>query len=211
MSDARLVALYLRSRRAGWVLLVVASLAPLSWAGTAWLISLPEVGTGRGAFIPLLAFVTVIAAAAISTGSGSPFGDAERTVARPLQTLRFGHLAGLLAVAAILLGVTLLALDIGDAWPYPLAALLRNLAGFSGAALLTALLIDARLSWTVPVVFGMFAYLTARKPDDTFTSWAWQMQPGQDVLSWTVALLLLVAGLGLVCLYGARELAGESG
>lgn len=192
------------------MLLAVASLAPLSWAGTAWLVARPEVGMGRGAFVPLLAFVTAIAASMISTGTGSPFGDAERTVARSLPPLRFGHLAGLLSAAAILLGATLLSLDLGDAWPYPMPALLRNLAGFSGLAFLAARLIGARLSWIAPVVFGTFAYLTARKPDDTFASWAWQMQPGQDVVSWTVALPLLVAGLGLVCLYGASQPVGET-
>ena len=208
-SAARLLTLYLRSRHAGWTLLVVALMAPCSWAGTAWLISLPEVGLGRGALVPLLAFVTLMAASVISAGSGSPFGDVERTVARPLPPLRFCHLAGLLSAAAVLLAATLISFDLADAWPDPLPALLRNLAGFFGLALLTARLVGARLSWIVPAAFGMGAYLAARRPDDSFAPWAWQMQPGLNGLSWTVALLLFAVGLVLVCLYGAREPAEE--
>ncbi len=208
-SVVRLLTLYLRSRRAGWTLLVVALLAPCSWAGTAWLISRPEVGVGRGALVPLLAFVTLAAAGVISAGSSSPFGDVERTVARPLPPLRLCHLAGLLSAAAVLLAAVLLTFDLAGAWPDPLPALLRNLAGFSGMALLTAWLAGARLSWTIPTTFGIGAYLAARRPDDSFAPWAWQMQPGQDVLSWTVALLLLAAGFGFACLHGPREAAEE--
>ena len=189
---------------------MVALLAPCTWAGTAWLISRPEVGEGRGALIPLLAFVTLMAAGVISAGSGSPFGEVERTVARPLPPLRLCHLAGLFSAAAVLLAAVLLSFDLAGAWPDPLPALFRNLAGFFGMALLTARLVGARLSWTVPATFGMAAYLAARRPDDSFAPWAWQMQPGLDELSWTLALLLFAAGLGLVCLYGAREPAEET-
>ena len=103
----------------------------------------------------------------------------------------------------VLLTAVLRSFDLAGAWPDPLPALLRNLAGFLGLALLKARLVGARLSWTVPVAFAMFAYLTARKPDNT-------LQPGQDVLSWTVTFLLFAAGFGLACLHGVRQPAGET-
>lgn len=174
------------------------------------MISRPEFGVGSGSLRLLLVFTPLAVASVVGTGAGSPFGEAERTAARPLSPLRFGHLAGLLLCAAMLLVVVLLSFDLeGALLDQPLPALFRNLMGLCGMALLTARLLGARLSWTVPLAFVMIAYLRARLPDDTFAAWAWQMQPGWDGVSWVVAAVLIVAGLVVVCLYGARETVGE--
>ena len=212
VSAARLAILYLRSRRVGWAALTVVALAAVSWAGTAWLISRPEFEVDNsGVLKPLLVLATLAAACIVGAGSGSPFGDAERTGARSLQPLRFGHLAGLLLCAAVLLAVVLLSFDLrGSVWANPLYALLRNLVGLSGMTLLAARLLGARLSWALPLFFVMAAYLGARQPDDTYAVWAWQMQPGRDGISWVFAAFLISIGLAVVCRYGARDPAGEA-
>jgi hypothetical protein len=100
--------------------------------------------------------------------------------------------------------------ELGNAYPaYPLPMLLRNLVGFAGLVLLAARIVGARLSWVPPLAFDFFAWLTARKPDDTYEPWAWPLQPGTDALSWIVALILLASGFGVVCLTGTREPPGE--
>ena len=207
---ARLAVLYLRSRLVGWALLVLSFLALASWATTWWAIRRPEHDVTDGALIPILAFATLAAACLVVATARSPFGDAELTVAYPLPPLRLGHLAGLLLLSASTLAAALLLFDLEGAWlAYPLLALLRNLVGFTGLALLAALVVGARLSWIVPLTFDALAYLTARLSEDTYAQWAWHLQSGRDELSWVVALALLIAGLSVVCLYGARDPAGE--
>lgn len=208
----RLVVLYVRSRRIGWAVLTLALLAVGSWIGSAWLFAQPEFGIGNGSLRPLLIFATFAAASVIGTSASAPFGETERTAARPLPPLRFGHLAALLLIAGSLLVSVLISFDLENVRSsHPVLALVRNLGGLVGLTLLTARLFGARLSWTVPLVFVMISYLTARLPDDNFAAWAWHMQPGRDGLSWIIAAALIFAGLAVVSLYGTRETAGESG
>ena len=208
---ARFVVLYLRSRLAGWASLVLSLLALASWATTWWTIRRREHDVTDGALIPLLAFATLAAACVVVATARSPFGDAELTAAYPLPPVRLGHLVGLLLFSASTLTAALLCFDLEGAWlAHPVLALLRNLAGFAGLALLAALVVGARLSWVVPLTFDTIAYITARLPDDTYARWAWHMQPGRDELSWAISLTLLAVGLLLVILFGTREQTGEA-
>ena len=208
---ARLAVLYLRSRLAGWALLLLSLLALSSWATTAWLIRRPEFDVTDGALIPILAFATLAAACVGVATARSPFGDAELTAAYPLSPVRLGHLIGLLLFSTSTLTAALLCFDLEGAWlAHPVLALLRNLAGFAGLALLAALVVGARLSWVVPLTFDTIAYVTARLPDDTYASWAWHMQSGRDELSWAISLTLLAVGLLLVIFFGTREQTGEA-
>lgn len=207
----RFVMLYVRSRRVGWAVLTLALLALGSWIGSAWLFAQPEFGIGTGSLRPLLIFATFASASVVGTSADSPFGETERTAARPLPPVRFGHLAALLLIAVFLLLVVLTSFDLENVQSsHPVLALVRNLGGLGGLTLLTARLIGARLSWTVPLAFVMTAYLAAKLPDDTFAAWAWHMQPGRDGLSWIIAAALIFAGLAVVSLYGTRENVGES-
>ena len=74
------------------------------------------------------------AATAIATGTGNPFGDTERTASSPLPVLWLTHLLLLTTVAAA--GTALAGLT--TTYAVPGAVLLRNLAGFTGLALLVA-------------------------------------------------------------------------
>ena len=201
----RFAALYLRSRRAGGAVATLLLVAFLSWAGTQYSLSQHNRVDG-GALIPFLVLGALAAACVVGAGAGSPFGEAERTVSRPLSPIRLGHLGGLLLIAALTLGAVLLTIDLHGARPgAPTFMLMRNLVGFGGLALLFARVAGARLSWVLPLVLGIAPVFGGLRPDGTFPAWAWQMQPGNDNLSWAISLALFLAGLALICLLGTRD------
>ena len=205
---ARLACLYLRSRLAGWSSVTLATLALCAWAGTAWLLSLPHSDVENGSLVPMLTLATLAAACVVGVGASSPFGDIERTVARPLPPLRLLHLGGLLAWAALVLTVALLAFDLEGARPaQPLLALLRNLAGLTGLALLSAPLIGARGTWIPPLAFLTFSTVAVHQIEDP-TLWDWPFRDGADRAPGIAVLALLVVGLWLLCSRGAREPSG---
>ena len=208
----RLAALFLRSRRAGWALAVLAAVAVACWALTWFLVSGTSYGVARGGLTLLLVFGALAAACVLGAGAGSPFGEAEKTAARPLAPLRLGHLGGLLLWAALVLAAVLLLFDLDGARPrYPLLVLARDVAALGGTALLAACLAGARLSWIPPLVFSV-AYLTAMgSGSDALSSFASRSYHGLHGPSWIGAILLLFAGMCLVCLYGTPEAADESG
>lgn len=197
----RLAELYLNSRRAGWSLLALIILVFASWGLTGALIAGGEISVDDWALIPMMILAAPAAGCVVGVSAHSPFGDVERTVARPLHVLRAGHLGGLILCAALLFTTVLLTFDLKYAWPaYPLLAFLRNLLGYTGFALLGARLFGARLSWLVP-----FAVIALPLP--------WSVWSGEDPFSWLVALSALAIGFGAVCLYGvrARDLQSEWG
>ena len=201
----RLTGLYLRSRRAGGAVTTLALVALLAWLGTQYSLSQHNRIDG-GALIPFLVLGALAAACVVGAGAGSPFGEAERTVSRPLLLIRLGHLGGLILFSTVVLAAALLTFDLHGARPAaPTLMLLRNLAGFGGLALLTARIFWSRLSWVLPLVFGIAPVFAGMRPDGTFPTWAWQMQPGDDRLSWAISLALFLAGLALICLLGARD------
>ena len=201
----RLAALYLRSRRFGGTVSTLVFVAFLLWAGTQYSLSQHN-RVESGALIPFLVLGALAAACVIGAGAGSPFGEAELTVSRSLPPIRAAHLGSLLLLAVAVLGAALLSFDLPGARPAaPMLMLLRNLAGFGGLALLTACLVGARLSWVLPLVFGIASILSTLNSNGTFPAWAWQMQPGNDELSWVISLALFLAGLALICLLGARD------
>lgn len=201
----RLAGLYLRSRRFGGAVSTLVLVALLSWAGTQYSLSHGN-RVDEGALLPFLALGAIGAASVVGASSGSPFGEAERTVSCPLSPIRFGHLGALLLLATLFLSAVLLTFDLhGVRSSAPTFMLLRNLAGFGGLALLTARVTGARLSWVLSLAFGIAPIFGTLRPDSTFPAWAWQMQPGDDGLSWVIALTLLLAGLALICLFGARD------
>ena len=203
----RLTGLYLRSRLAGYALAVLLAVALLSCAAGLWLLLQPSAGSGRS-LVPVLLFAPLVVACVVGASTHSPFGEMERTVAHPLPALRFGHATGLLLFAAVALCLGALA------WGQEHAALVlvRNLAGLSGMALLSACPLGARLSWGPPFAFIAIAPFVGRgKGGAQWAWWAWVDRPVTDGLPWAIVLTLLAAGLAASCLYGARNQAGETG
>ena len=123
----------------------MAAAAAVCWALTWFLFSQTPYGAGRGGLSLTLVFGSLAAACVAGASAGSPFGDAERTSARPLAPARFLHLSGLLSWSSLVLCGTLLLFDLDGARPeYPLLVLVRNVAALGGVALLSAGLIGPR-------------------------------------------------------------------
>ena len=191
----RLVWLYLRTRLTARAIVGLVAVAAATRLGV-------HLATDDGGFIALvLTAVPLAAAAIIGTSTRSPFGDLERAAGRALPTLRLGHLAGLVLLAMVALSLTSAGWDIANGhW-----VILRNLAGFTGLALLTARALGGALAWVSPLAYGGLVLQVGPE-----RRWAWSLHLASDRESWVFALLLLVVGLGVIALAGAREEAGEA-
>lgn len=207
----RFVELYLRSRRTVPALLALLGVTVVVWALTWWLVSGTPYGVARGGLTMILIFGALTVACVVGASTGSPFGDAERTSARPLAPFRLGHLLALILASALLLSAALLSFDLDGAHPpYPLLVLLRNTIALSGLALISARIVGARSSWFTPFTTAI-AYMTlVGSGGDLFSSWTRSSYHGLHGPSWAIAATLIVAGLATVCLHGARETAGET-
>ena len=202
----RLAGLYLRSRLAGYALAVLLVVALISCAAGLWLLLQPSADSGRS-LVPVLLFAPLVVACILGASTHSPFGEMERTVARPLPALRLCHLAGLLLFSAVVLCLGALTWN----QEHVALALVRNLAGLSGMALLSAHPLGARLSWGPPFAFvAIIPFVGKGNGGAEGAWWAWIDQPVTHGSSWTIALALLAAGLAAVCLLGARGSAGEA-
>jgi hypothetical protein len=160
----------------------------------------------RGGLTLTLVFGALAAACVVGASSGSPFGDTERTVSRPLAALRCGHLGSLLVWSALVLSAALLAFDLDDARPvYPLLMLVRDIFGLGGIALITARLVGDHLPWLPPLAFSI-AYLTVMgSGGHVLAAFANRSYQGPHGPAWVVALLLFAAGMCAIGVYGARE------
>lgn len=186
----RLAGLYLRSRLAGRALALLAAIAALTWLWVWWSGS----ATITVTLLPLT--MPLAAAAVIGAGTGGPFGESEGTASRPLAPLRTGHLAGLLVVAALTLALAVTWWNVPEgAW-----TLVRNLAGFSGLALLTSRALGSGLCWIVPLGYAVLSLLSPAA--GTVPAWAWSMRAGADREAMAIAAILLLAGLALVARWG---------
>jgi len=195
----RLAYLYLCSRQAGRTVAVLAAVAAAAWLWLRW-DSTSEITV---TIVPIV--VPFAAALMVGASAGSPFGEGEATGGRPLWPLRGGHLLGLVAVAAAALALAVSRWGVPDGgW-----TLVRNLAGFTGLALLTARALGAGLSWVVPLGYASLSFLAPR-PGERPSPWAWPALAATDHMAALIALALLLAGLALVALSGARDAQSES-
>lgn len=184
----RLLLLHLRSRRVPLVSLLIAVTAGVLRA----VAPLTEGGSEFAGLLPLT--LMVACAALIAASSRSPFGDPERAT-YPLPRLRLIHLLTLVALGVVVIG----AARIGDD---PMAAV-RDVAGLTGLALLTAPVIGAALAWIAPLAYVIYCggALDVRQVD----LWSWPALPGTDGAAALIALVLLVAGVATVTAVGARD------
>jgi len=193
----QLIGLHLRARQTGRGLVALAAIAAAVRASQPWT-------SGAGLFpqVVLLLF-TAAAATAIATGTHNPFGEVEHTASSPLPLLRAAHLLTLTSVALAATAAAALTTTYGIGG----VALLRNLAGFTGIALLTAGVLGAHLAWTVSL--GYVLYCGGEIDLRIDSLWAWPTRPGADRAAAAIALALLLAGLVLVGFAGARDRRSE--
>lgn len=194
----RLIGLHLRARQTGRGVVALAAIAAALRASQPW--------TGGSGLFPqvVLLLLTAAAASAVATGTHNPFGEVEHTASSPLPVLRGAHLLTLTGVALAGTAVAALTATYGVGG----VALLRNLAGFTGIALLTAGILGAQLAWTVPL--GYVLYCGGEIDLHLSSLWSWPIRPGADRAAAVVAVALLTAGAALVCLAGARDRRSEA-
>lgn len=189
----QLIALHLRSRQVDRAALALAGIALALRASRHWT-------TGAGLFPQLLLLLLAAAAAsAIAASTRNPIGETEHTASTPLPVLRLSQLLLLTstAVSAIALaGLT-------TTYAISGSALLRNLAGFSGLALLAAAVLGAHLAWAVPL--GYVVYCGGELDLHHSNLWIWPTLSASDHAAGLIALALLTAGLVTVSLAGARD------
>ena len=189
----RLVRLHAASRRVLTCLLVLAACAVALRTALHWL---PRGGV-YSRQIPLT--IEAGAAAVIGVTTRSPFGEPERAAGRWLPFLRLGSS---LALAAVAVGA-LAAGSVSAHMAGGTAGMVRDTAGFTGIALLTAVLAGGALAWIGPV-----AYLGITTPAlGAFwtTPWIWPTRPPHDRGAAICAALIFAAGLMLVTVRGARD------
>lgn len=189
----RLIRLHLHSRRTGRALILLAATAAV-------LRALQPVTKDTGLFTQVtLMLITAAAAAIIAASTRTPFGEPEHTASSPLPLLRLTHLLTLTATATVALALAAGAASYG----ITTTALLRNLAGLTGIALLTAALLGAHLAWTTPL--GYVMYCGGQLDVQVTNLWTWPTQPASNHTATLIALTLLTAGITAVTLTGARD------
>jgi len=192
-----LIGLHLRTRQTARAVVALAATAAAVRASQHWT-------SGSGLFSQVVLLLLAAAAAtAVATGAHNPFGEVERTASSPLPALRVTHLLTLTGTALAATAVAALITTYGVSG----AAMLRNLAGFTGIALLTAGLLGAHLAWTVPL--GYVLYCGGELDLHVGNLWTWPTRPGSDRAALAIALTLLAAGVALVSLTGARDRRSE--
>jgi len=151
--------------------------------------------------VPIVALAPLLASAVIGASLYSPSDELDRTAVRPWWPRRLVQLAGLTALATVLLPLAVL----GHADTFGPPAMIRNTLGCAGVTAAAAVLLGARLSW-----LPAFGYVTAVYLASTgvrgraATVWAWPMQPGAQPGAWAAALAAFLVGGALYVLRGAR-------
>ena len=190
---ARLARLYLDSRQTRTTLAMLA-------AAAAALRATQPVTREPGIFPELtLMLLTLAAAAIIATATRNPFGETERTSSSPLPALRLTHVAILIATAA----ATTTAAGWTASYAISPPAIIRNLAGFTGIALLTAAVLGAHLAWTMPL--GYIIYCGAQLDAQDYSLRSWPILPATNHAATAIAVGLLIAGITTATITGARN------
>jgi len=197
LAALRLAYLHAASRRVLTCLLVLAACAVALRTALHWL---PRSGV-YARQIPLT--IEAGAAAVIGVTTRSPFGEPERATGRWLPWLR-------LAASVALTGIAVGTLAAGAAAAHlagGAAGLARDLAGFTGIALLTAAVLGGGLAWVGPI-----AYLAVTLPalaGNWTTPWIWPARPPHDRGAAICAALVFAAGVAVITVRGARDRSRE--
>jgi hypothetical protein len=193
----RLIRLHLTSRR------VPAGVGALAATGVALRIVLhwtPATG-GYSVLFPLI--VGTAAASVVAVSTRSPFGEPERATGRWLPFLRLGSVM-------LLTGVALGALAAGTAGGHlalGIPGLLRDVAGLTGVALLTAVVTGGSLSWMGPLTYVVLSIYAVQ--ERWATPWFWPARPPGDRGAAVCAALVFAAGAAVIAGWGARDSSGE--
>jgi hypothetical protein len=189
----RLILLHLDSRRTRGVMVLLAVIAIALRASQ-------PVTKDTGLFPQLTLMLITLAAASVMAGATrSPFGDPERAASSPMSILRLTHLLTMIAAATAFVAVSGWTATYGIS----LVTILRNLAGFTGIALITAAVLGPHLSWTVPM--GYVMYCGGQLDIQASSPWSWPLLPAGDLTATAITIALLITGIAAVSIAGARD------
>lgn len=162
--------------------------------------------SGNNSFsVPWVVVVPLAAGTVIGTSTRSLAAHWELTSARNQAAYRIGHVIALFLLAAV--ATTWGAAPLTG--PLTTPAALRNLVGFTGLALIAAVMLGGNLARTLPVVGGI-ATLTAGTNQGVPRGWAWPILANGDQRAVLIALALLAAGAAAIAVRRPTEPAGEA-
>jgi hypothetical protein len=195
VAGARLVWLYLTSRRVPAAAGLLAALGCFLWAALHWHLNIAG-GPAARLVIPLV--IETGAAGIVAVSSHGPFGEAERATGRWLPWLRLG-VAVVLAAAAF---TALAAGATGGYLPGGSLSLLRNLAGMTGTGLLSAAVLGGAFGWVGPM--GYLLVVEGGLAGGWSTPWLWPGRPPGDLGGALCASAVFAAGVIALTLLGTQ-------
>jgi hypothetical protein len=195
VASARLVWLYLVSRRVPAAAGLLAVLGCFLWAALHWHLNIAG-GQAARLVIPLV--IETGAAGIVAVSSHGPFGEAERATGRWLPWLRLGAALALTAVAFAVLaaGAT------GGYLPGGSLSLLRNLAGMTGTGLLSAAVLGGAFGWVGPM--GYLLVVEGGLAGGWSTPWLWPGRPSGDLGGALCASAVFAVGVIALTLLGTQ-------
>jgi hypothetical protein len=195
VAGARLVWLYLVSRRVPAAAGLLAALGGVLWAALHWHWNIAG-GAAAQLVIPLV--IETGAAGVVAVSSHGPFGEAERATGRWLPWLRLGTAVALTAAAfgALAAGGT------GGYLPGGSLSLLRNLGGMTGTGLLSAAVLGGAFGWVGPM--GYLVLIEGGLAGGWSTPWLWPGRPPGDLGGALCASAVFAAGVIALTLVGTR-------
>jgi hypothetical protein len=183
---ARLSTRYLRTRHAPGAAGLIIAFGAFLWVDLHWHWSVAG-GPAAQRLVPLI--VTAGVASVVGVATYGPFGEPERATGTWLPYLRLGGslLLAAVAVGAVLGGATGGVLAGGD------LALVRDVLGSAGIALLVAAAIGGPFAWIGPCAYWLVVESALEHGSSGF--YLWPTRPASDTAALTCAIAVAVAGL----------------
>ncbi|MFE4057823.1 hypothetical protein ACFXP3_16260 [Streptomyces sp. NPDC059096] len=154
---------------------------------------LPQLGGATSANVPFILFAPLAPAIALNACYGTP-APIETTALR-----RVAALDGLLAVSVIAATAVVTA-PIAAGWlsgvdSSTVESALRNLACYTGLALIGRAALGTHASTVLPTLLALTVSVLGYGPEQTAHWWAWPAAHPSDLLSWAGSAVLLLIGL----------------
>ncbi|MEU3342429.1 hypothetical protein [Streptomyces sp. NPDC006668] len=184
---------WLRTRRPALLAIVTAGFWAVALAVGNSSLPLPQLGGATSADVPLILFAPLAPAIALNTCYGTP-ASVETTAVR-----RVAALDTLLAVT-VLAATLLITAPVAAGWINGADASIaemtvRNLACYTGLALIGRTALGNHASTIVPTLLALIVSIFGYGPEQTAHWWAWPAATASDVLSWAGSTVLLIIGL----------------
>ncbi|KMS71426.1 hypothetical protein ACM01_27100 [Streptomyces viridochromogenes] len=184
---------WIHTRRLALLTLVTAGF----WAAAFTLgnsrLPLPQLGGATSADVPFILFAPLAPAIALNACYGTPT-PIERTALR-----RVAALDSLLAVAVVA-ATAAVAAPVMAGWlsgtdPFAAESAVRNLALYTGLALIGRAALGNHASTVIPTLLALVVSVFGYGPEQTAHWWAWPAALPSDPLSWAGSAALLSIGL----------------